>query len=101
MGKLLEGRGKSRGMQPRALRSRLAVDQERLSKSRHVFELAACIRDVECEMARDLDAIARLLDGCCEQVGNRQAPALRLGGIERKHPARDRSRHGERSERPA
>jgi len=40
-------------------------------------------------MAGNLDAVARLFDGCGKQVGDRQAPALRLGSLERKHPACD------------
>jgi hypothetical protein len=49
----------------------------------------------------NLDAAARLLDGCGKQVGDRQATALRLGSFQREHPARDRCRHRERRQRPA
>ncbi len=59
------------------------------------------IRDVERESGARPRRLRAPADGCGQQLGDRQPPALSLGGLEREHPARDRRRHRERRERPA
>ena len=102
MGQMLERVGEFCSAWPTARIRRLAVDQKGLEKPRRGLQLGVFLDGEPRLAARHRVALARVLDGGLKQHVERHAvPPLRLGRLERQHPAADRARHGERGERPA